>query len=43
MSIVIETDYLERYASTPLSISERLFKAGLRRACIRCRKAKGFA
>jgi hypothetical protein len=37
------TDYLERYALTPLSISERLFKAGLRRARIRRRKAKGFA
>ena len=37
------TDYLERYALTPLSVSERLFKAGLRRARIRRRKAKGFA
>jgi hypothetical protein len=37
------TDYLERYALTPLSVRERLFKAGLRRARIRRRKTKGFA
>jgi hypothetical protein len=37
------TDYVERYALTPLSVSERLFKAGLRGARNRQRKTKGFA
>jgi transposase len=37
------TDYLEQYALMPLSMSERLFKAGLRRARVRRRKKMGFA
>jgi hypothetical protein len=36
------TDYLERYALTPLSVGERLFKAGLRGARNRRRKTRGF-
>jgi hypothetical protein len=37
------TDYLERYAITPLSFGERLAKAGLRGARNRQRQRKGFA
>ncbi len=37
------TDYLEQYALTPLSMRERLFQAGLRRARICRRRTKGFA
>jgi hypothetical protein len=37
------TDYLEQYALMPLSMSERLFKAGLRRARVCRRKKMGFA
>jgi hypothetical protein len=37
------TDYLERYALTPLSMRERLFKTARRRARILRRKTKGFA
>jgi hypothetical protein len=37
------TDYLERYAITPLSFGERLAKAGLRGARSRQRRRKGFA
>lgn len=36
-------NYLERYALTPLSVGERLFKAGLRGARNRQRKTRGFA
>jgi hypothetical protein len=37
------TDYLERYAITPLSFGERLAKAGLRGVRNRQRQKRGFA
>lgn len=39
----LATDYLEQYALTPLSMHERLLRAGLRRARNSRRKKMGFA